>query len=87
MGPVADNLDGEQMRAAGEGEIANAQTRKEGFGEQQDLASDLDRKKREQASARETIKAERAQAVDVGGVLGNKVSPATQEGGGTGSRS
>ncbi|KAL9597851.1 MAG: hypothetical protein Q9219_004872 [cf. Caloplaca sp. 3 TL-2023] len=46
-GPVS-SLEGEQMRAAGEGDIASAQDKKHGFGEQADLASDLDRKKSEQ---------------------------------------
>lgn len=36
------------MRAPGEGDIADAQGSKHGFGEQADLASDLDRKKSEQ---------------------------------------
>ena len=48
MGAPVSNTEGEQMRAAGEGEIASAQDRKHGFGEQMDLASDLDRKKNEQ---------------------------------------
>lgn len=51
-GPVSD-LEGEQMRAAGDGDIASAQDTKHGFGEQQDLASDLDRKKAEQAEIKD----------------------------------
>ncbi|OTA59094.1 hypothetical protein K449DRAFT_397400 [Hypoxylon sp. EC38] len=55
-------LDGEQMRAPGEGNVASAVERKSGAsGEQPDLASDLDRKKREQAPMREAIKEERRQ--------------------------
>ncbi|KAI4209119.1 MAG: hypothetical protein LQ351_007925 [Letrouitia transgressa] len=45
--PVSD-LTGEQMRAPGEGDIAQAQHTKQGFGEQPDLASDLDKKKEDQ---------------------------------------
>lgn len=48
MGEAVSDLTGEQMRAPGEGDIASAQDRKHGFGEQADLASDLDRKKAEQ---------------------------------------
>lgn len=36
------------MRAPGEGDIAQAQHTKQGFGEQPDLASDLDKKKEDQ---------------------------------------
>ena len=43
------NQEGEQMRAAGDGDIAAAQESKHGFGEQSSLTSDLDRKKAEQA--------------------------------------
>ncbi|KAI1081605.1 hypothetical protein F5B20DRAFT_578936 [Whalleya microplaca] len=53
-------LDGDQMRAPGEGDVAAAVDRKPGAsGSQPDLASDLDRKKQEQASAREAIKDDR----------------------------
>ncbi|KAL8714391.1 MAG: hypothetical protein Q9220_001724 [cf. Caloplaca sp. 1 TL-2023] len=48
IGEPVSNVEGEQMRAAGEGDIASAQDKKHGFGEQADLASDLDRKKEEQ---------------------------------------
>ncbi|KAK6957623.1 hypothetical protein Daesc_000410 [Daldinia eschscholtzii] len=55
-------LEGDQMRAPGEGDVANAVERKSGAsGSQPDLASDLDRKKQEQASKREAIKEERRQ--------------------------
>ena len=46
-GPVSD-LEGEQMRAPGEGDIASAQDNKHGFGEQESLTAGLDRKKAEQ---------------------------------------
>lgn len=36
------------MRPAGEGDVYQAQREKHGFGEQEDLAADLDRKKEEQ---------------------------------------
>ncbi|KAI1747322.1 hypothetical protein F4782DRAFT_444313 [Xylaria castorea] len=53
-------LEGEQMRMPGEGRVADAVERKPGAsGSQPDLASDLDRKKREQAEARNEIKEER----------------------------
>ncbi|KAI4144502.1 MAG: hypothetical protein L6R39_004155 [Caloplaca ligustica] len=47
-GEPVSSLTGEQMRAPGEGEVASAQDQKHGFGEQADLASDLDRKKQDQ---------------------------------------
>jgi len=74
------NTDADQMRAAGEGEIAKAQYNKMGFGEQHDLASDLDRKMAEQAGAREKIKEQRKAGVDIGGALGGIGGPAVVEG-------
>lgn len=70
-GPVS-NQEAEQMGAAGDGDIAVAQDRKHGFGEQKSLTSDLDRKKAEQGQ----IKDERRERggggkeVDVQGLLG-----------------
>ena len=64
----------------GEGEVADAQRHKTGFGEQMDLASDLDRKKAEQAPAREAIKDARNQGVDVAGTLSETGGPAVVEG-------
>lgn len=55
----------------GEGEIAEAQDNKTGFGEQADLASDLDKKKAEQADARTEMKEQRAEGVDVGDTFGS----------------
>ncbi|KAI0453618.1 hypothetical protein F5B21DRAFT_478634 [Xylaria acuta] len=53
-------LEGEQMQIPGEGRVADAVDHKPGAsGSQPDLASDLDRKKREQAEARNSIKEER----------------------------
>ena len=73
MGDSVSNVEGEQMRAAGDGDIAAAQEDKHGFGEQKSLTSDLDGKKAEQAK----IKDERAgggggsgKGVDVQGALG-----------------
>jgi len=74
------NTDAEQMAAPGEGEIAAAQDKKTGFGEQKDLASDLDRKKAEQAGAREQVKDMRSSGTDVGGDLGQTGGPAVVEG-------
>ncbi|TGJ86910.1 hypothetical protein E0Z10_g1910 [Xylaria hypoxylon] len=55
-----NELEGDQMRALGEGQVADAVDRKPGAtGSQPDLASDLDRKKSEQAEAREAIKERR----------------------------
>ncbi|KAI4124315.1 MAG: hypothetical protein LQ338_004856 [Usnochroma carphineum] len=48
MGGPVSSLEGEQLRPPGEGDVASAQDSKGGFGEQADLASDLDRKKEEQ---------------------------------------
>ena len=78
--PGGSNVEGEQMRAAGEGDVARAQDHKTGFGEQADLASDLDRKKAEQAPMREDIKEERERGVDVGGAIGGRGGPAVVEG-------
>lgn len=71
MGGAVSNQEGEQMRAAGDGDIAAAQDKKHGFGEQSDLASDLDRKKADQAK----IKEDRSMgggsdSVDVEGAVG-----------------
>ena len=63
------------MRAPGEGEVYEKQLNKSGFGEQQDLASDLDRKKAEQAGLREEVKEQRQEGVNVGGVLGQRGGP------------
>ncbi|KAH7031656.1 uncharacterized protein B0I36DRAFT_324381 [Microdochium trichocladiopsis] len=53
-------LEGEQMRAPGEGDVADAVERKPGAGPKEpDFASDLDRKKQEQAGLREEMKAAR----------------------------
>ena len=71
------------MRAAGEGDIYNAQFHKTGFGEQDDLASGLDAKKEEQAGAREEVKAERREGregVDVGAALAERGGGAVVEG-------
>ncbi|KAI0161145.1 hypothetical protein GGR52DRAFT_563054 [Hypoxylon sp. FL1284] len=56
----ARELDGDQMRAPGEGDVAAAVHRKPGASSSEpDLAGDLDRKKQEQASKREAIKEDR----------------------------
>lgn len=57
LGTPPSNTEGEQMRAAGEGHIYNAQREKTGFGEQGDLAAGMDRKREEQ----DRIKEERGQ--------------------------
>jgi len=73
----SNELDAEQMAAPGEGKIADAVDEKPGAtGSQVGLESDLDRKKAEQAPAREEMKEKRQEAVDVGGVLGQRGGPA-----------
>lgn len=59
VGPQNEDLEGEQMRAAGEGDIYRAQFNKTGQGEERSLTSGLDRQKAEQQSSRESVKAER----------------------------
>lgn len=76
----SQELDAEQMAAPGERKVYEAvegQGGKTGTGgEQPGLETDLDRKKREQAGAREEIKQQRNSGVDVGGVLGQSSAPA-----------
>ena len=75
VGPQNEDLNGEQMAAPGEGKVMDAQLNKNnaGWGEQNSLTSDLDRKKVEQREAREEIKADRKQGVDVDGSAGGRV--------------
>ena len=76
MGRHNEN-DGDQMRAPGEGDIADVVDAKPGAGGSQvDLASDLDRKKAEQAPMREKEEAKKDKAIDVGGILGQRGGPA-----------
>jgi len=76
-----NELDAEQMAAPGEGKVRDAVAGDSTFqgrsGEQEDLASDLDRKKAEQAPARAEIKEKRASGVDIGGILGQSGGPAS----------
>jgi hypothetical protein len=69
IGPQQEDLDGEQMRMAGEGQVMNAQFSKQnaGWGEQGSFTSDLDRKKAEQQGAREEIQSERRHGSNVDG--------------------
>lgn len=70
-------LDAAQMAAPGEGKISSAVHAKAGAsGSQPGLESDLDKKKKEQAPAREAMKQEKQNKVDVGGVLGQRGGPA-----------
>jgi hypothetical protein len=75
VGPQNEDLEGEQMRAPGEGDIMNAQFDKKnaGWGEQGSLTSDLDRQKAEQQGAREEVKAARSQGTNVDEGAGNRV--------------
>lgn len=73
------------MRAAGDGDIAAAQDKKHGFGEQGDLASGLDRKKAQQAEikdARSDGGGRGGGGVDVKGALGGGGRKAFVGGGG-----
>ncbi|MDI1491289.1 MAG: hypothetical protein OHK93_002498 [Ramalina farinacea] len=76
MGSSVSNTEGEQLRAAGDGDIARAQDSKDGFGEQTSLTKDLDRKKAEQGAIKEGMAGSgdgmSGGGVDVGGVLGGK---------------
>jgi len=75
VGPQNEDLEGEQMRAPGEGEVMDAQFDKKnaGWGEQGSFTSDLDRQKAEQKGAREEVKAARQEGADVDGGAGNRV--------------
>ncbi|KAJ4125439.1 hypothetical protein NW768_009058 [Fusarium equiseti] len=72
-----DNENAEQLATLAEGKVADAvkgtstrdKPRKDDI-KIEDYASDLDRKKAEQAEAREEIKAQRQAGVDVDGSLG-----------------
>ncbi len=75
VGPQQEDLEGEQMRMAGEGQVMDAQFNKQnaGWGEQASLTSDLDRKKAEQQGAREDIQAERRDGSSVDGGAGGRI--------------
>jgi hypothetical protein len=75
IGLQQEDLDGEQMRMAGEGQVMNAQFSKQnaGWGEQGSLISDLDRKKAEQQGAREEIQSERRHGGNVDGGAGGRI--------------
>lgn len=60
------------MRMPGEGDVFAAQTHKQGFGEQEDLAGDLEAKKEEQKGRREEVMRQRKEQVDIGGALGGR---------------
>ncbi|KAF7857967.1 hypothetical protein EAF04_009324 [Stromatinia cepivora] len=75
-GPQQEDLDGEQMRMPGEGEVMAAQFDKKnaGWGEEGSYTSDLDRQKAEQKEAREKIKSQRAEGLDVDGGGGGRLA-------------
>ncbi|KAK4560814.1 hypothetical protein LTR86_005394 [Recurvomyces mirabilis] len=69
--------DGDALAVYGEDKIADANDTKSGAsGAQPGLESDLDRKKAEQAPAREKVQEEEKKDFDVGGVLGQRGGPA-----------
>lgn len=73
----SQELDAAQMGAPGEGKVASAVDRKPGAsGSEQGFETDLDKKKAEQAPARERIQAQEQHEVDVAGVLGQRGGPA-----------
>lgn len=73
----SQELDAEQMGAPGEGKVESAVNRKPGAsGNEQGFETDLDKKKAEQAPARQQAKEEKQHEVDVGGVLGQRGGPA-----------
>ena len=73
IGPQQEDLDGKQMRVAGEGEIMNAQLDKNtGWGEQGSLTSDLDRQKAEQQGAKEDVREQRNNGGNVDGGAGGR---------------
>jgi len=74
------DVDAEQIAPPGEGKVydAVARDRKPGTGgEEPDFAANLDKKKAEQKSARERIKAARGEGTDVGGETGQHGGPAS----------
>ncbi|PPJ49604.1 hypothetical protein CBER1_01941 [Cercospora berteroae] len=77
----SQELDAAQMGAPGEGKVVNAVQNKPGAsGKEPGLETDIEKKKAEQAPAREAIKAEKQHNVDVGGVLGQRGGPANPVG-------
>jgi len=75
IGPQKEDLEGEHMRPAGEGDVMNAQFDKSnaGWGEEHSLTSDLDRQKKEQQGARKEVEAERRQGQWVDGGAGARI--------------
>jgi len=75
-GVQQENLEGDQMSAPGEGDVMDAQLNKDqaGWGEEESLTSDLDRKKKEQQGAREDVQQGRQQGYNVDGGAGGRVS-------------
>lgn len=69
----SQELDADQMGAPGEGKVASAVSKHPGAsGSEPGLETDLDRKKAEQAPARQAIQQEKQENFDVGGVLGQR---------------
>ncbi|KAK4908018.1 hypothetical protein LTR49_023049 [Elasticomyces elasticus] len=68
----------DQLGTYGEDQIADSVkgTQAGAAGKEQDMASDLDRKKAEQAPAREKQQKEEEKSFDVGGILGQRGGPA-----------
>lgn len=75
---LSADVEAQQMRAPGEGEIASAVkgSQSGAAGGEPGMETDLDRKKREQAGARQEQQAKESKEVDVGGILGQRGGPA-----------
>jgi hypothetical protein len=75
----SSELDGEQMAAPGEGEIARAQQDKTGFGEQADLSSNLEGKRAEQEEMRKEVRGEAEAGGEGEGDWGNRANVDVEE--------
>lgn len=65
------------MGAPGEGKVRNAVQNKPGAsGTQPGMEIDIEKKKREQAPARQKVQEEEKKNLDVGGILGQRGGPA-----------
>lgn len=74
----SNELTAEQMAASGEGEVRDVVEKKPGAtGGAPGLETDLDAKKAEQAEARDQVKSEKQEKLDVGGILGKRGGPAS----------
>ncbi|KAK3115722.1 hypothetical protein LTR53_004643 [Teratosphaeriaceae sp. CCFEE 6253] len=75
----SNELEAEQLGTYGEDQIADSVkgTQAGAAGKEADMASDLDRKKAEQAPARKAVQEEQSKSFDVGGLLAQRGGPAS----------